>query len=282
LRCGSPTKLLRTPLKQRLEVGTIGEMPGPFDSAKRKVARAGEHFANLEREIQAFIEVDPYRQVIEIDPTTPNQFLHKVKLIKDFDDTLIAELVGDIVSNLRASLDHAIYAVAAASGQTKIRNAYFPFAHSAAELEPKIKGRCADVPGEMYPLLRSFNPYDGGNYFLHALQALRNADNHSMLTPFGTDFQRPSTKVESSSGFVSMVVPEHSRWNRVKQEVVYLRTSVDSNAQYEIDFKFFVAFDEPSVVAGRPVIEELYWIGCEVANTIEAIEAESRRLGFTQ
>ena len=271
--------MLRAPLKQRLEVGAIREMPGPFDSAKRKVARSGEHFANLEREIQAFIEVDPYRQVVEVDPGNPNQLLHKVKLIKGFDDTPIAELVGDVVSNLRASLDHAIYAVAATQCASP-RKAYFPFSKDVTGLENSLSGFCKDVPSKMYQLLRSFKPYYGGNHLLCALNSLRNADNHSMLTPFGTDFQRPSTKVKSSVGFARMTVPEHSTWDRVKQEVIYLTTSSDSDAQYEIEFKFFVAFDQPAIVAGKPVMEELHAIGCEVANTIEAIEAEARRLGF--
>jgi len=269
--------------ERQLRVATIRVMPDPFESAHRKIARASKHFDDLEREVVAFLGEDPYRQVIEIDPDNAEQLLHKFKLVKSFEDRPIPEIIGDIVSNLRAALDHAIYATAIMSGCQKpgFDTACFPFAGGADRFENTFKGRCKDVSTEMYPLLRSFQPYKGGNRLLAALQALRNADNHAVLTPFGTDFDRPFTSVKTI-GYASMIVPEHSTWDRAKQEVIYLKTRTDTEVQYEINFQFFVAFDNIEIIAGRSVLVELDAIGVEVERVVSAIQAESCRLGFCQ
>jgi hypothetical protein len=84
-------------------------------------------------------------------------------------------------------------------------NAYFPFAKDAG-LENAIKGRSKDVPQEIYPLLRSFEPYQGGNEILGGLNMRCNADKHKMLTPVGTGIVRPGTSIRGR-GFFSIPDP---------------------------------------------------------------------------
>ncbi len=254
-------------------------MPGPFDSSERKIARASEHFDHLEREIVAFIHEDPYKQVVEPDPDRAGHLLYKFKLVKQLPASL-PEIVGDIVGNLRDALDHATYAVAIASGCASPKDAYFPFAGTAERFEASLKGRCKDVPQEIWPLLRSFQPYKGGNNLLYALNAVRNADKHTMLTPIGSAFLRPYTSVKGK-GYWSMRLPEHSVWDRAKQEVVFIEAPTDTELQYEISFIFFVAFNEIEIVDGEPVLVVLDAFGGEVNRILAAIEAESRRLGVT-
>jgi hypothetical protein len=253
-------------------------MSGPFDSAHRKIARASKHFDEVEAQIKAYYDQIPYKQVIETDPDDPQQLLHKIKLVKTLADSSVAEIVGDVVNNLRAALDHAIYAVAKTC-RSNPKYAYFPFSGKAERFEKSLNGFCKDVPSEMFPLLRSFRPYEGGNEPLFALNAMRNADNHSILTPFGTRLFRPRTKVKGT-GYMSMTVPEHSAWDIAKQEIVFLRTGADATFDYDIDFHFFVAFDEVPTVKGMPVMETLELIGSEVNQVVAAIEAEAARLGF--
>jgi len=253
-------------------------MPAPFDSARRKVAWADKRFDDLKLETKTFFADEPYRQVVEPDPTAPDHFLHKIKLVRSLNNTSIAEIAGEVVSNLRASLDHAIYAIAATQCENP-RKAYFPFSKDAAGLESSLNGFCKDVPPEMYPLLRSFQPYKGGNQYLFTLNALRNADNHAVLTPFGTHVLRPVTNV-SAIGYAEMVLPEHSRWDSTKQEIIFLRTRTGTKIDYQVNFHFFIAFCDLEVVEGYPMLEMLEAIGCEVNSTLNAIEAESRRLGF--
>ena len=256
-------------------------MPGPFDSARRKIARASKHFEDLERELQAFSDLQPYQEVVEPDPANPEYRLHKVKLTRQLEETTVPEIVGDVVSNLRAALDHAVYGIAVAAGSSNIRNAYFPFSSSERNLGQNMNGRCADVPKEIWPLLASFKPYNGGNDLLCALNAVRNADNHALLTSIGTALLRPHTKAKGT-GYMKMVIPEHSVWDRTKQEVIFLTTGADAQFEYEIEFEFFVAFYKVPIVEDEPVLRALDRFGSEVSRILCAIEAESCRLGFCQ
>lgn len=280
MRFGSLTKLSSRPLRQPLNLPGFWKMTDPFESAKRKIVWAKKHFDDLKRELDSFIGENPYVQVIEPDPDDSENLLHKVKLVKSFDDTPIAEMVGDVASNLRATLDHATCAIAR-TRRPHPKSAYFPFARDMASLENSLKGNCKDVPAEFYPLLRSFQPYKGGNERLYALNAMRNADNHAILTPFGTNFLRPYTNVKAT-GFWEMTLPEHSRWDRAKQEFVLFKCHTNTKLEYELHFHFFIAFEDIEILEGQPLLNALAEMGVEVDATLAAIIAEAQRLGFCQ
>lgn len=254
-------------------------MPGPFDSAHRKIARAGQHLEDLQLELKSFADEQPYERIVEPNPACSEQLIHKIRLTRHLEDTAVPEIVGDIVTNLRAALDHAVYGVALASGRSNIKNAYFPFAGTETGLENALSGWCKDVPQEVWPLLRSFKPYNGGNDFLCALNAMRNHDNHAILTAIGTAFVRPHTKIKAT-GYWEMTVPEHSVWDRTKQEVIFLTVGLDTKFEYEVQFEFFIAFQEIAILDGEPVLQVLGYLGSEVERILSAIEAESSRLGF--
>jgi hypothetical protein len=143
-------------------------MPDPFESAHRKIARAREHATELEREFQAFLIEPPYETFSEPHPQIPQRIVHKVRLARPLPAKL-SEIAGDMIGNLRETLDHAVFGVAVASGCSHPRNAYFPFSSTQAGFEANLKGRCKDVPQEIYSLLREFEPYEGGNEVLFAL-----------------------------------------------------------------------------------------------------------------
>jgi len=254
-------------------------MQGLFDSARRKIIRAHKHFDDMLDELSKFFDGDSLIQVVDSDPDDPNQLLHKVKLVRRFEDTPIAEIVGDIASNLRASLDHAIYAIAATRSVSP-RKAYFPFCRSAEGLEKVLKDNCKDVPVELYPFLRSLKPYEGGDDLLYALNAMRNADNHAYITPVVTSIVRPYTSVKGT-GYMSMPLPEHSTWDHERQEVVLLRTRVETKVEGQIDVGFLIKFCGIEVIEGKPVLDTLSEMGMRVDEVLDAIEAEARRLGFT-
>jgi hypothetical protein len=254
-------------------------MMDPFDSSRRKIARAKEHLVDLKAKIDGFAGENPYIQVIEEDPERPGYQLHKIKLIKAMPEAF-ADSVGDAVNNLRSALDHACYAVAVASGNTAPRYAYFPFARDAGGLENSIRGNCKDIPQEIYPLLRSFEPYGGGNEILWTLNLICVADKHKILTPVGTGVMRPGNIEAKGGGFLS--VPINPVWDRTKQEVKFLTLGPGAAFDYKFDFILFIAFDEIGTVTGEPVRHILDQISTEVERTVSTIESEARSLGIVK
>src|SRR5438876_12182372 len=121
-------------------------MTDPFESSRRKLARAKHHLADLDQMEKSFIDGNPYATITEPDPKRHHHMVCKLKVIKPLPESF-AEVVGDAVNNLRAALDHSCYALAVAGGKLKSKNAYFPFGCDAADFERNLHGRsCRDIP----------------------------------------------------------------------------------------------------------------------------------------
>jgi hypothetical protein len=95
----------------------------------------------------------------------------------------LSTIVGDIVHNLRTSLDLlACELVRINGGDTD--DVYFPFAMSASDLEYMIGKRHLDrAAPHVVDLIRSFKPYQGGNATLRGIHDLDIMDKHQELVP---------------------------------------------------------------------------------------------------
>ena len=252
-------------------------MEDPLEGSKRKIARAEEHIEDLEREIKLFVNKNPYKQVIEPDPDRPHQTLYKIKLTEPIPGSF-ANIVGDVVNNLRSALDQAVYAIALASGIQSPKEAYFPFARTAADFERNLKGRCKDVPQDIWPLFRSFEPYKGGNEVLWTLNEMCTTDKHKMLIPLGTGAAFGPGLDLSGTGFFELYT--NPIWDRTKQELVYLRLGPESKFDYKIRFILYIAFNDIAAIDGEPVRAILDQTLGEIRRILLSIEAEGTRLGI--
>jgi hypothetical protein len=244
-----------------------------FSSARRKLARAKEHFQELNRQLADYLEERPYQQIIEPDPANAEQLEHKIKITKPLPDSL-GDVVGDVVTNLRAALDHATYALAAEGKTEDPKNAAFPFARTEPEFENSLKGRAKDVPAKYYDLLRSFKPYKGGNEVLWGLNMICNADKHKMLTPVGMAVRRAGIAIEGVGWFSA---PLNPTWDRSKNEIVVLTVHKETKINYKFPFRMFVVFENVELVGGEPVDSILQQTIDEVERVLGAIEAEAAK-----
>jgi hypothetical protein len=81
-----------------------------FESARLKLERATEHAIAVEKMIDVWLDSDAYTIGSEIDPKTGDKV--RRAQIREQPPVKISLLVGDTVQNLRAALDHSIYALA--------------------------------------------------------------------------------------------------------------------------------------------------------------------------
>ena len=253
-----------------------------FDSSRRKLARGKEHIRDLEREVGLFLQLNPYKRVFELNAERPGEFTCKIRLIQSLPSSL-EMITGDAVTNLRAVLDHAMFAISRASGVNDPHNAYFPFSHSAETFENNMRGRCKDVPQEIYPFLRSLQPYPGGNTVLCILNDLCNADKHRILTPIGTGALRQGFSIRCNAIDRYFRAPIHHAWDRAKQEMVLFSVGgwqPGDELDYEFDFHLFVALNEVQTVDGQPAVPVLNKLASEVERILSALEAEASRLGI--
>ena len=255
-------------------------MGDPFESAVRKIDRARNHAMELERQFHAFTVLPPYTTFTEPDPKIPENTVHKVRLARPLPDGL-SEIAGDVIGNLRESLDHAVFAVAvaAAAGNRHPQNAYFPFSATAARFEMNLKGRCADVPQEIYTLLRSFEPYEGGNEILFALNKVANLNKHALLVPIMAATFETGVSVRGT-GYWSM--PQPHIWDRAKNEMELFTNAPGTEFQGQITLAFSITLADIAVRHELSALGVIEIFLREVERVVSAIKSEAQRLGFCQ
>lgn len=256
-------------------------MADPFESSRRKLARAKKHILDLERRIGDFIKKNPCTKVVERDLQRAKE-IHKIKLVKRVprSPSSFEDFASDAVLNMRATLDHAGYAVAVAANPARKNPTCtaFPFARSAAELENAIKGRSKDIPKEILALFRSFKPYKGGNNLLCALNEICNAEKHKIVTPAAlTISTRGAMNVRGTGDWST---PAQAVWDSSKNEMVLIEAALDAQVEYDLEFFTLVIFDEIDAIRGEQVLGTLNALAGEVERVLLAIEAESRRIGI--
>jgi hypothetical protein len=79
-----------------------------------KIKRAKKHFADLENELREFNMSKPYEFSVKRDPETRKP-VYYIATVQETPPS-IAPIVGDIIQNLRSSLDHLAYALVEVNG----------------------------------------------------------------------------------------------------------------------------------------------------------------------
>ena len=249
-------------------------MKDPFHSPFRKIARANHHLSDLQKALRAFSDSNPYTRVKEPHENGISD-IHKIVLAEPFPDE-IEEIVADAANCLRAALDQSGYAIARASGLKRPRQAYFPFAPGAAELENVIKGRCSDLPPKIIDVARSLKPYKGGNGHLWAVNDIANADKHRSLTTTAPMMETMVVAEIQAHGHV----PMPPRWDSVNNEMIFAIASRNHPFKANFGVQFYVAFHEVETIRGHPVDRAMQKMAADVENAVKALQAEAGNLGY--
>ncbi|EFH10865.1 hypothetical protein HMPREF0731_2913 [Pseudoroseomonas cervicalis ATCC 49957] len=154
-------------------------MMKPFRGSRLKIERAKHHLDSLQKQIEDYIYSKPFKIGIKDNGW---RYGPKIKIERD-PPFFLPTIIGDIVHNLRVSLDLlASDLVRINGGNTK--GVYFPFCESSKDLKSTIKQRNLHRASvEAQNLIISLKPYKGGNSLLRALHDLDITDKHKMLIP---------------------------------------------------------------------------------------------------
>lgn len=254
-------------------------MSGNLDSARSMLARAQMHIGAFREAVMAFLDSEPFLQVAELD-TASNERVTKLKLVKAAPLEL-NHIAADALVNLRSALDQAGYAVATAAGG-KGRDTYFPFGDNEAEVRSRDRSGSKEIPKEIFDVMVSFKPYQGGDDFLWAMNKLCNANKHRLLnemasrTDNATKFSLVLRK-GAPDGKLQVRMPQ---WNHVAKELELFRCDANNNDDYhyDIQLRVFVSFGGIGVLDGHPAEGVLDLLAKKVETIISALDAEATRI----
>ncbi|MDP2328462.1 MAG: hypothetical protein Q8M79_10325 [Dehalococcoidia bacterium] len=172
-----------------------------LDSHWCKLTRAREHLDTLNEDIAAFLQPDSYSTVIETDERGEFEgrkrsiLRRRVFFSREPDVLRWGTMVGDIVVNLRAALDHVVYAISVSRDQSVFindRSTEFPITdqpdafHNPRRRNPpyyEIRG----LPSDAKAIVEGLQPYhrrqlDGvKSDRLWLLREMSNIDKHRSL-----------------------------------------------------------------------------------------------------
>lgn len=176
--------------RDRLRDRLGGDGPISYEPSRRKIERANEHIAELENLIADFGSRDPYRLIAEfkmVDAfesyagTIPAHQAYHYRIVNSLPlPKKIGVIFGDVIHNLRASLDYIAYGIVKkCDGDTE--NCHFPFAKDFQSLSGRVQIMFPDAP-EIKDKFLCLETCEGGKGdSLWRMNRLDNFDKHRTL-----------------------------------------------------------------------------------------------------
>jgi hypothetical protein len=216
-----------------------------------KVNRANRHIEELHRSIRRFIDTSPYKIGRKLDPRTGEAVYYLTEAPAVPDE--MALIAGDVLQNLRSTLDHLAWALVETNGGKPTPGVTgFPIMEreplttkEKASFDRKIEG----MGQEAKDVIRRLRPYKGGDDDLWLLHRLNNIDKHRTIFTVGfavRSIATPYQRIAASPTFRTGPLENGGELFRENSQI--------SN---KVDFMFDVAINEPELIACEPLIFRL-------------------------
>lgn len=232
----------------------------------------------MDRVVKAFMARKPYKLVSKPHRNGTHDIL-KLRTKRRRLPASFADLSNDAIENLRAALDHTIYAIADATPTVdpkRLRDIYFPFGRDKARFAKRIRETCPGFRKEILALLCAFHPYKGGNDTLWAINEMAVISKHKTVTKI--IFSIPAAHTYEISGVTHLALPPV--FNRDKNEFVLGLIPHGSRARYNAGFAYQIGFEDIPILAGKPAVGILTQMARIVDGILTGLERESRRIGL--
>jgi hypothetical protein len=175
---------------------------------RAKLRRADEHRQAFDNLFTDFLDLHPYAIDVEFEPATG---WHTLRWRIDPEPPLVqlALIFGDMLSNLRTTLDYLVWQLVLEAGLEPGRHSGFPVAKRAADWPPQVAAGLKGIPDEWVEEMHAVQPYHWEQPDLHPLAILDHVNNlnkHRFLPTrasgcrSATASSAPGTRSSSSSG----------------------------------------------------------------------------------
>jgi hypothetical protein len=214
----------------------------PFEAPQLKIARAKRHLHELESEVLDFLASKPFALMVE----APEAFQHTgshawTARIRKPIPTQFSTVIGDVIHNLRSSLDLMACDLVRLTGKSA-EKVYFPFCNAEEDFHKTIKERHLHHAGaEVVELIKNLKPWRGGNVPLRAIHDLDIQDKHQALVPMAA-FTASSPITLTGLGNSPVNVPsiptrfKDGQWVMVIMPIANLPLGSEAPAHFDLTF----------------------------------------------
>ena len=223
----------------------------PFFGPKLKIARGRRHIAELESEISAYLDRDPWAMLLQLDKNSGKHIIAQ-KGREEIPDNF-SIVFGDAVHNFRTALDILANDIIALSG-VKPRKVYFPFGDSPTGFEDQMKSKMSQASEDVQAIVRSFQPYRGGNETLRAMHDLDIGDKHIAIMSVAASTATPALPMRQTG---------YERIPGDKPNRLSFEADFGALKTVPIDLTGFVPDPHHIVTVGKLVGSELDFVLCK-------------------
>jgi hypothetical protein len=243
--------------------------------------RASEHAEDLKTEIASFLASEPYKLLHEFDaerfPDVPpgatrRRGVHLYRVDAEPVPDRIAILAGDVLKDLRSSLDYVAWQLALARSDTPPPTTAFPIFIDEKRYQRDKLRFVGGIDPSIYPEFDAVQPYhagdDAANHPLWVLHRMANDDKHKVphivgSLPTGIGVNRPDESVDFSASI---------RVGPFGADDVVAELVVTKGARPETELEMFATFDlafsKDAPTLGPSVFPEINRIGIEVERVL--------------
>ena len=247
-----------------------------------KILRAREHSVSLEQCLHEFVARNPYKVATRLDEQSrkPIYFVSAVEPVPD----VIPLIVGDVLQNLMAALDHLAYQIVCKDSNDQPPNPnwiYFPIADDKAKYDAKKTGKMAGAQPASIAKIDALNPYQGGDDLLWSLYRLNNIEKHRLLLTVGsqaggihlgqlmaanlpTEF--PAEARSAMQKMNQFLMPANKGFPLTPGFELYIG-GPDEPINPSLQFRFEVVLNEPGIVQGKAISDVVR----DITGRVEAV-----------
>ncbi len=164
-------------------------MQASLEGPNEKLARARHHLDSLTRDLNKFMETNPYSIIKEVDAKDGAR-IWRMKVNSEPPISL-GVVVGDVIHNFRSSLDHLAWQLALLTTNTPHEGTEFPIYKDGGPGQncfyPRGVKKILSLPQHAQKLIEAIQPYKARNPKdspLWLLQKISNIDKHRLVVSF--------------------------------------------------------------------------------------------------
>jgi hypothetical protein len=245
-------------------------MSDKISDAQAKVEWADKHIEDFKGALVRFQNTNPYIVTSDHHPQT-RDLIYYMGQVADVTGEMVL-IAADVLQCLRTALD---YLVCAHTPNPTSLTAFPIFDHAKIG-KTYLAGKIGGMTPAAQKIVTDLKPYKGGNETLWKLHELNRIDKHRLLVAASTSLRsfninqhrayvrHGSTALLQRNGqhFVLRIaedvyVPPSFKLFPLKTGDVLLVDPPDTKVNENIDFRFDVAFNEPGICEGDPILETL-------------------------
>lgn len=257
--------------------GSSASLKPNFADAARKVERANYHLFEFERAAKAFFDKHPWN-VAMIPERRGEKFVIPAGERRPFPDRAFSLFIGDIVHNLRTSLDYILAACAVAQGN-EIGQTEFPFGLRRSDIVSRLKRRVRPAGAVAEALVLAARPYRRGNGLLWAMAELDRQDKHRLVVPTAC-----LTKVAITAGGWNGLPPTtvFGQFRDGKGVLVEPAVGYEEALMMEANYYPEIVFAHRSPLRRRPCIMSLWAMSEATATVLQSFEGAFGTIRFSR